>query len=179
MWQTIPDMVNSYPSSRYVSGADSSININGTTGNGFVVGELVQISLYSDEGGAGITLNSGTWLLNYSIYYNRLGGSAGLFKGYFAGLTIINAPTFFTPHVSGDGDAMGFAMKIRGTTYNAYDGRGGPFGSTLCTQPPNTMPLGDGSVCDGEGVELYPITCSIRTGGGFTYQGVYFECIPV
>jgi hypothetical protein len=181
IWQTVADNESTYPSSRYVSGADESINVNGTTGNGFVVGELVQISLYSDEGGAGITLNSGTWLLNYSIYYNRLGGSAGLFKGYFAGLTIINAPTFFTPHVSGDGDAMGFAMKIRGTTYNAYDGRGGPFGCGACDPDPDQHALGNNcsNLCCPTGVDLYPITCSIRTGGGFTYNGVYFECVPV
>ena len=181
IWQTVADNESTYPSSRYVSGADESINVNGNTGNGFVVGELVQISLYSDEGGAGITLNSGTWLLNYSIYYNRLGGSAGLFKGYFAGLTIINAPTFFTPHVSGDGDAMGFAMKIRGTTYNAYDGRGGPFGCGACDPNPDQHALGNNcsNLCCPTGVDLYPITCSIRTGGGFTYNGVYFECVPV
>ena len=181
IWQTVADNTNTYPSSRYVSGADPSITIDGSTGKGFVVGELVQISLFSDEGGAGITLNSGTWLLNYSMYYSRIGGSAGLFKGYFAGLTIINAPTFFTPHVSGDGDAMGFAMKIRGTTYNAYDGRGGPFGCGSCDPDPDQHGLGNNcsDICCPTGVDLYPIVCDTRDGEGFTYNGVYFDCLPI
>ena len=179
MWQTIPDTANVYPSSRVTS---DTININGTTGNGFVVGELVQISVAKGSG-VGITFNSGTWWLNYTVYNSLLspsgGDPAGVFKGCFSGLTIINTPSLFNPTIELDGDVHGFAVKIRGTTYNAYDGRGGPFGSTLCTQPPNTMPLGDNTVCDGEGVVGYPVVCETRDGEGFTYNGVFFDCLPI
>ena len=179
MWQTIPDTANVYPSSRVTS---DTININGTTGNGFVVGELVQISI-AKESGTGITFNSGTWWLNYTVYNSLLspsgGDPAGVFKGCFSGLTIINTPSLFNPTIELNGDVHGFAVKIRGTTYNAYDGRGGPFGSTLCSQTPNTMPLGDDTVCEGEGVVGYPIVCETRDGEGFTYNGVFFDCLPI
>jgi hypothetical protein len=96
-------------------------------------------------------------------------------------LTILNSPAFYSAISLGgvDRDVAGFAMLIRGTTYNAYDGRGGPFGNTSCDSNPNTMPLGSGSACEGNGVVGYPITCTIRNGGGFTYNGFYFDCIPI
>ena len=176
MWQTIPDTANEYPSSKLT---DDTISINGTTGNGFVVGELVQISLRKESGG-GITFNSGTWWLNYTVYNSLTDGiPTGIFKQYFSGLTIINDPIFFNPTTEVAGDIHGFAIKIRGTTYNAYDGRGGPFGNTSCSQTPNTMPLGDDTVCRGEGVVGYPIVCETRDGEGFTYNGVFFDCLPI
>ena len=176
LWQTIPDTANVYPSSQRT---DDTISINGTTGNGFAVGELVQISLRKFSAG-GITFNSGTWWLNYTVYNSLADGSPpGIFKQYFSGLSIINTPTFFNPTTEVDGDIHGFAVKIRGTTYNAYDGRGGPFGETACDADPNQHPLGDDSVCDGKGVDLYPIVCETRDGGGFTYNGVFFNCLPI
>jgi hypothetical protein len=183
MWQTVPATNNDYPSSRLVPDATSTtIDINGTTGGGFVVGELVQISLGKGEGG-GITFNSGTWWLNYTVYNSLTdpdpNNPTGAYKGYFSGLTIINNPTFFNRTAELNGDIHGFAVKIRGTTYNAYDGRGGPFGNTSCTPDPNQHSVGNGDVCDGDGVVGYPITCNTRDGGGFTYQGVYFDCIPI
>jgi hypothetical protein len=175
MWQTIPDTANVYPSSRVTS---DTININGTTGNGFVVGELVQISV-AKSSGVGITFNSGTWWLNYTVYSSILETASPIFKGYFSGLTIINGPSLFNPTIELDGDVHGFAVKIRGTTYNAYDGRGGPYGSTLCSPTPNTMPLGDDTVCAGEGVVGYPYVCDSGDGTGFTYNGVFFDCLPI
>jgi collagen type VII alpha len=179
MWQTIPDTANVYPSSRLTN---DTIDINGTTGSGFVVGELVQISLAKGSG-VGITFNSGTWWLNYTVYNSLTapsgGDPGGVFKQYFSGLTIINVPSLFNPTTVVDGDVHGFAVKIRGTTYNAYDGRGGPFGDTSCSQTPNTMPLGDDTVCRGEGVVGYPVVCETRDGEGFTYNGVFFDCLPI
>jgi len=179
MWQTIPDTGNVYPSSRVTT---DTIDINGTTGNGFVVGELVQISI-AKTSGVGITFNSGTWWLNYTVYnslFEPSGGEpAGVFRGCFSGLTIINAPSLFNPTVELNGDVHGFAVKIRGTTYNAFDGRGGPYGSTTCSQTPNTMPLGDDTVCRGEGVVDYPYVCDSGDGTGFTYNGVFFDCLPI
>jgi hypothetical protein len=177
IWQTRKTSSNGYPSSSVVIPGNGTLQIQGATA---VVGELIQLSLSGDDVG-GTTLGVGTWWLNYSLYGSLASIDPGLFKGSYSGLTILNSPAFYSAISLGgvDRDVAGFAMLIRGTTYNAYDGRGGPFGSTLCSTDPNQMPLGDGSVCDGEGVDLYPITCSIRTGGGFTYNGVYFECIPV
>jgi len=176
LWQTIPSTANVYPSSQL---ADDTISINGTTGNGFAVGELVQISLRKESLG-GITFNSGTWWLNYTVYNSLTDGSpAGIFKQYFSGLTIINTPTFFNPTTALAGDIHGFAIKIRGTTYNAYDGRGGPYGNTACSASPNTMPLGVGSACEGNGVVGYPIICTPRYGQGFTYGGEFYSCANI
>ena len=174
MWQTVPDTSNVYPSSRVTF---DTININGTTGNGFVDGELVQISIAKGSG-IGITFNSGTWWLNYTVY-NSIFESSGIFKGYFSGLTIINGPSLFNPTIELDGDVHGFAVKIRGTTYNALDGRGGPFGSTLCSPDPDQHSVGNGDVCDGEGVVGYPYVCDAGDGTGFTYNGVFFDCLPI
>ena len=183
MWQTVPDTNNEYPSSRIIpSNGSNTIDINGNSGNGFVVGELVQISLGKGEGG-GITFNSGTWWLNYTVYNSLTdpdpNNPTGAYKGYFSGLTIINNPTFFNRTAELNGDIHGFAVKIRGTTYNALDGRGGPFGSTLCDPDPNQHSVGNDDVCDGEGVVGYPITCNTRDGDGFTYNGQYYDCIPI
>ena len=100
-------------------------------------------------------------------------------QGCFSGLTIINTPSLFNPTIEVDGDVQGFAVKIRGTTYNALDGRGGPFGSTLCSPDPNQHSVGDDTVCDGEGVVGFPYVCDPGDGTGFTYNGVFFDCLPI
>ena len=181
IWQTVPDTVGDYPSSKNVSVGQPSISIDGTTGNGFVVGELVQISLVKDEFGAGITFNSGTWWLNYTVYSPFNGNSPGLLQAYFSGLKIFNAPTFFNPTNELAGDIHGYAIKIRGTTYNAYDGRGGPLGCGACDPDPAQHGLGNNcsDLCCPTGVDLYPIVCKTRDGTGFTYNGVYFDCLPI
>ena len=71
----------------------------------------------------------------------------------------------------------GFAMLIRGNTFNAFDGRGGPDGNSACnTYTENQRPLGSDS-CSADGVGLYPIIC--KANSGFTYNGVYFACPPI
>jgi hypothetical protein len=179
IWQTRKTSTNGYPTSTLKQPGTGSLTIQGATA---VVGELIQLSLDGGDNG-GTTLGRGTWWLNYSIYteFENPGGR-GIFNGSFSGLTILNSPSFFTAaSLSGDSehDVAGFAMLIRGSTYNAYDGRGGPFGNTSCTASPNTMPLGDGGVCDGDGVEGYPVTCTPRYGYGFTYGGEFYECVNV
>jgi collagen type VII alpha len=177
IWQTRKTSSNGYPSSSVVIPGNGTLQIQGATA---VVGELIQLSLSGDDVG-GTTLGVGTWWLNYSLYGSLASLDPGLFKGSYSGLTILNSPAFYSAISLGgvDRDVAGFAMLIRGTTYNAYDGRGGPFGNTSCDSNPNTMPLGSGSACEGNGVVGYPITCTIRNGGGFTYNGFYFDCIPI
>lgn len=179
IWQTRKTSTNGYPTSTLRKPGDGTLQIQGATA---VVGELIQLSLSGDDA-AGTTLGRGTWWLNYSIYKDMSAGSdQGRFNGSFSGLTILNSQVFYTAaSLSGnsDHDVAGFAMLIRGSTYNAYDGRGGPFGNTSCTASPNTMPLGDGTVCDGDGVDLYPIICTPRYGTGFTYGGQFYSCVNV
>jgi hypothetical protein len=179
IWQTVPDVSNNYPSSRYFN-LTNSIIVNGNTGEGCAVGEMIQISLIKGEAGAGITLDSGTWWLNYTIYDSATEpiNSPGIFKGYFSGLTLVSNPVHFVPQTIHVGDAVGFALKIRGNTYNAFDGRGGPYGSTTCSAlDPNQHGLGEENPCYTNGVELYPIVCDANSG--FTYNGVYFACPPI
>jgi hypothetical protein len=110
------------------------------------------------------------------------GSEQGRFNGSYSGLTILNLPSHYTAlSLSGivDHDVAGFAMLIRGTTYNAYDGRGGPFGDTACNADPNQHSMGDNTTCGGNGVIGYPIVCNTRDGEGFTYNGVYFDCLPI
>jgi hypothetical protein len=172
IWQTVPDAVNQYPSSKYSTSGDS-VNVNGASGDGFILGELVQISLWTQDPNSGITLNSGTWWLNYTVYEDAFGGNPGALLGSFSGLTLVSAPRHFQPHVSHSGDAMGFAIKVRGSTYNAFDGRGGPYGNTGCTLDPNIRPIGGADPCgSGEGVESWTVcTQPVR---GFTYNGCYY-----
>ena len=179
IWQTRRTSTNGYPTSTLRQPGNGTLEIQGATA---VVGELIQLSLSGDDA-AGTTLGRGTWWLNYSIYKDMNAGSdQGRFNGSFSGLTILNSPVFYTAaSLSGDSDhdVAGFAMLIRGSTYNAYDGRGGPYGNTACSASPNTMPLGVGSACEGNGVVGYPIICSPRYGQGFTYGGEFYECVNV
>jgi hypothetical protein len=171
IWQTVPDAVNQYPSSKYSTSGDS-VNVNGASGDGFILGELVQISLWAGDPNAGITLNSGTWWLNYTVYQDSLGGNPGTLLGAFSGLTLVSAPRHFQPQVSHSGDAMGFALKVRGSTYNAFDGRGGPYGDTGCTLDPNKKPLNPSDPCAASGIVDWTIcTQPVR---GFTYNGCYY-----
>jgi hypothetical protein len=171
IWQTVPDAVNQYPSSKYSTSGDS-VNVNGASGDGFVLGELVQISLWAGDPNAGITLNSGTWWLNYTVYQDSLGGNPGTLLGAFSGLTLVSAPRHFQPQVSHSGDAMGFALKVRGSTYNAFDGRGGPYGDTGCTLDPNQKPLNPSDPCAASGIVDWTI-CN-QPVRGFTYNGCYY-----
>ena len=173
IWQTKPTTNGTYPASTFTPwGTD--LLIDGSCGGKCPTGELIQLH-FKDT--FGVTLTPGTWWLNYSAFENQA------FSGSYSGLKIYNVNTYVTGvALTGSGvyHAVGFAMLIRGNTYNAFDGRGGPFGSTLCTQPPNTMPLLDGSVCDGYGVDSeYPVTCTPRYGQGFTYGGDFYECVNV
>lgn len=171
VWQTVPDEANIYPSSKY-STSGNSVNVNGASGDGFILGELVQISLWAQDVNTGITLNSGTWWLNYTVYDDAFGGNPGSLLGSFSGLTLVSAPRHFQPHVAHGGDAMGFALKIRGSTYNAFDGRGGPYGDTGCTLDPNQKPLNPSDPCASNGIEEWTVcTQPVR---GFTYNGCYY-----
>lgn len=171
IWQTVPDAVNLYPSSKFATSGDS-VNVNGTTGDGFVLGELVQISLWAADPNSGITLNSGTWWLNYTVYTDASLSGPGILLGAFSGLTLVSAPRHFQPQVNHSGDAMGFALKIRGSTYNAFDGRGGPYGDTGCTLDPNQKPLNPSDPCAASGIVDWTVcTQPVR---GFTYNGCYY-----
>jgi hypothetical protein len=181
IWQTrkrvaiSPDV--GYPTSTVVIPGTGTLQILGATAP---VGELIQMSLSGDDFG-GTTLGIGTWWLNYVLYGSVGSGSdVGLFKGSYSGLTLLNAPRFYTATSLGGAnrDVAGFAMLVRGTTYNAFDGRGGPYGNTSCSQDPNTMPLGVGSDCRGNGVMDW-ITCTPRYSYGFTYGGEFYECTPI
>jgi hypothetical protein len=188
LWQTrkTTAALNSYPSSVPFPNEASSLTINGATS---IPGELIQISLDSQDG-AGNTFGSGTWWFNYSIYGGLLTSLRGSFVGSYSGLKIVNGATFYTSDLLAPRDKFGgnfddaypfhvagYAILIRGTTYNALDGRGGPYGSTLCnTGNPNQRPLGTDS-CYADGVDYYPIVCDANKG--FTYNGVYFACPPI
>lgn len=176
LWQTLPTTGNQYPSSKYAIGGSDVITVNGASG-GFALGELVQIASYTDNFSTptgGITLDSGTWWLNYSVYDTI---SPGLFVGAYSGLTLVNAPrqinaanlSASSPSIS----VAGFAIKIRGSTYNGFDGRGGPYGNTGCTLDPSQRPLGGSDPCgSGEGVETW--TVCTQPMRGFTYDGCYY-----
>lgn len=157
LWQTKPKNLSTVlPSSEYTTiHAGMSDIVYGSTYASSVVGELLPITLNFDNGNPteaskGITLDMGTWWLNYTVYFNAIQdpGFEGLARGFFSGLTLINGPKLFNPQSVHQGDVVGFAIKIRGTTYNGFDGRGGPGGSS-CTQDPSQMPLGAGGGCDG------------------------------
>ena len=176
IWQTRKTSNGGYPSSNLTIPGSGTLQIQGATA---IVGELIQLSLSGDDDG-GSTLGIGTWWLNYSVYGSVGSPDPGLFKGSYSGLTLINAPIFYTALSLGgeDRDVAGFAMLIRGNTYNAFDGRGGPYGSTTCSAlDPNQHGLGEENPCYTDGVEGYPIVC--RANSGFTYNGVYFACPPI
>lgn len=177
LWQTTPESgIPTLPSSRFVDtgGVYNPININGITG--FVLGELVPIAqMYSGSPDSnGITFNIGTWWLNYTVYDSQAApsASAGLFKGFYSGMTLVSSSLFFQPHIEHTGDVMGFAIKVRGTTYNGYDGRGGPYGDVLCYTNPSQLPVGLPAACQAQGVEDWNI-CT-QPVGGFTYDGCYY-----
>ena len=179
LWQTVPrynGAAGLWPPSKYVVW-NENINIDGTTSGGFVEGELFQISLWEGSGG-GITLNPGIYWLNYTSYTPASGGSGnGILVGHFSGITIINTNYLLQPHEDNTLDIMGFGMKIRGYTYNGYDGRGGPYGNTYCNSDPNLLPLGvSGCTCCANGVEYWNI-CG--PGGvplpGFTYNNCFVD----
>ena len=191
LWQTRKTTAPSdnYPPSRPFPNEASSLTINGATS---IPGELIQISLDADPAGgfAGNTFGIGTWWFNYSIYGGLLTPLRGSFVGSYSGLKVVTGITFYTADLlaprtlfgSNFDDAYpfhvaGYAILIRGTTYNALDGRGGPYGSTTCNVGnPNQRPLGSDS-CYADGVAYYPIVCDANKG--FTYNGVYFACPPI
>ena len=177
IWQTRQKSGGGYPTSSLVIPGTGTLQIQGATA---IVGELIQLGLSGDDTG-GTTLSSGTWWLNYVIYGSLGSGSdVGLFKGAYSGLTLLAAPRFYTATSLGGAnrDVAGFAMLVRGNTYNAFDGRGGPYGSTTCSLlDPNQHQLGSGNDCYTNGVVGYPIVC--RSNSGFTYNGVYFACPPI
>ena len=178
---------DNYPVSRPFPNEASSLTINGATS---IPGELIQISLDGQDGG-GNTFGSGTWWFNYSIYGGLLTSGRGGFVGSYSGLKVVDGTTFYTSDILAPRDKFtgnfddyhpfhvaGYAILIRGTTYNALDGRGGPYGSTLCNNGnPNQRPLGSDS-CYADGVAFYPIICK-SPDSGFTYNGVYFACPPI
>lgn len=179
LWQTVPrynGAAGLWPPSKYVVW-NENINIDGTTSGGFVEGELFQISLWEGEGG-GITLNPGIYWLNYTSYTpTSTAPDNGNLVGHFSGITIINTNYFFQPHTTETLDVMGFGMKIRGYTYNGYDGRGGPYGNTYCDGDPNILPLGVvGCTCCADGVDPWNV-CG--PGGvplpGFTYNNCFVD----
>ena len=175
IWQTKPRTNGTYPASVF-TGWDQDLLIDGSSGGNCPVGELIQLH-FQDL--AGVTLTPGTWWLNYSAF--ELLDSMS-FAGSYSGLKIYNVNTFVSGVDLTSSSAYrvaGFAMLIRGSTYNAFDGRGGPFGNTSCSQDPNTMPLGEGSDCRGDGVVGYPVVCTPRYGYGFTYGGEFYECVNV
>jgi len=178
LWQTKPSADGDYPASVNMTWGNSRF-IDGSCGGRCPVGELIQISLSSiDSGdGRGVTLTPGTWWINITKYDNSSGNA---YSGNYSGLRVFNTNTTINTTTYGSNlDIAGFAMLIRGNTYNAYDGRGGPYGDTACNPDPDQHSMGDSTICGGNGVVGYPITCTIRNGGGFTYNGVYFECIPI
>ena len=141
---------------------------------------MVQISLVypgtPPAANDGITFNAGTWWWNYSLY-TPVANSGGLLQGHFSGITLLSAPYFFKKHAELELDVHGFAIKIRGYTYNGYDGRGGPYGNTYCLTDPQLRPLGiAGCTCCADGVEDWEI-CG--AGGvpppGFTYNGCFVD----
>ena len=176
IWQTKPKTNGTYPASTFTVAA-SDLLIAGSSGGNCPVGELIQLSIKNT---AGVTLTPGTWWLNYSAYETDSSFSY-VFTGNYSGLKIYNVNTFVTGQdLSGSAlyRVSGFAMLIRGNTYNAFDGRGGPYGSTTCNAlDPNQHPLGSPDPCYTNGVDLYPIVC--RANSGFTYNGVYFACPPI
>ena len=172
IWQTKPTTSGTYPASTFTDYANDLL-VDGSCGGNCPVGELIQLQI---QNLAGVTLTPGTWWLNYSAFENQN------FSGSYSGLKIYNVKTFVTGQDLTSSSlfrAVGFAMLIRGTTFNAFDGRGGPFGSSACNADPNQHPIGDSTTCGGNGVIGYPIVCSTRDGGGFTYNGVYFACLPI
>jgi hypothetical protein len=179
LWQTKPTADGDYPASVNMDPLQSRY-IDGSCGGKCPVGELIQISLSSQDGPPsfdfrGVTLSPGTWWINITKYDSF----SQLYAGNYSGLRIFNVDTTINTATYGSNiDIAGFAMLIRGTTYNAYDGRGGPFGNTSCNVDPNTMPLGVGSDCDGIGVDTFVI-CTPRYGNGFTYGGEFYECLNV
>ena len=188
LWQTrkTTGASDNYPVSRPFPNEASSLTINGATS---IPGELIQISLDGQDDG-GNTFGSGTWWFNYSIYGGLLTSGRGGFVGSYSGLKVVNGTTFYTSDILAPRDKFtgnfddyhpfhvaGYAILIRGTTYNALDGRGGPYGSTTCNVGnPNQRPLGSDS-CYADGVAFYPIVCDANKG--FTYNGVYFACPPI
>ena len=170
IWQTTSGSAGNYPSSKDVSGFGTSLNIDGSTST---VGELIQITLSKNDGG-GITLNAGTWWINYSKFDYSSGGQ---YYGNYSGLTIVNTKKYFTAATftpDSNVDLAGFALKIRGNTYNAFDGRGGPYGNTGCTLDPNQRPIGGGSPC-GTGGGLGEWNICTQPVPGFTYNGCYYS----
>lgn len=181
LWQTVAsnNYPTSLPSSKPMDTAGigsipyASLNIDGTCGAGFALGELVQLSLLypATTSADGVTLNPGTWWLNYTAY--DVSNSGGIFKGFYSGLTLINTPTYLQPQNYHQADVHGFAIKIRGSTLLGYNGRGGPYGNTGCTADPNQNPLGSSNPCGrGNGVTSWsPCTAPVR---GFTYNNCYY-----
>jgi len=184
LWQTKSTTTNQYPTST-VTGVGDFINIDGTTLGGCPEGELIQIAFSNSSGTTNgfIKLDRGTWWLNYTIYDGNVG--PGVFYGYYSGLTLINSSyelnannilgSLSAPLIY---DVVGFAMKIRGTTYNALDGRGGPFGNTYCLDDPYLRPLGSvGCTCCANGIRDTFNICG--DGGvpppGFTYNGCFVD----
>jgi len=180
LWQTKPSADGDYPASVNMDPLQSRY-IDGSCGGKSPVGELIQISLSSLDGPPsfdfrGVTLSPGTWWINITKYQSN----TNLYAGNYSGLRIFNVDTTINTSTYGSNiDIAGFAMLIRGTTYNAYDGRGGPFGDTACNADPDQHSMGDATTCGGNGVIGYPIVCNTRNGGGFTYNGVYFACLPI
>jgi hypothetical protein len=192
LWQTKPTSGNVYPTSKifqYNVGSANTIDIDGSTAGGSPEGELFQLACSYDDSTStttgGVTLDNGTWWINYS-YYSGFAAERG-FLGQYSGLTLINAPfKANVPNLLGgllsnySADILylvGFAIKIRGATYNALDGRGGPYGNTYCYVDPYIRPLGVvGCTCCADGVEDWRI-CS--PGGvplpGFTYNGCFVD----
>jgi hypothetical protein len=176
IWQTKPKTDGTYPGSVFTTW-DQDLLIAGSSGGNCPVGELIQLQF---QNLAGVTLTTGTWWLNYTAFEENSG--VYTFAGSYSGLKIYNVNTFVSgvALTSASGYRVaGFAMLIRGNTYNGYDGRGGPYGNTACSTDPNTMPLGVGSSCEGNGVVGYPIICTPRYGQGFTYGGEFYECVNV
>jgi hypothetical protein len=185
IWQTRKDGFGNYPSSKPFPNEGTSLLINGATS---IPGELIQISLDGTDG-ATTTLGKGTWWLNYSVYGSFTSTTPGVFVGSYSGLKILNVATGFTEgSLASRNDfgpnfndaypfhVAGFAMLIRGNTFNGYDGRGGPDGNPECNSSPDQRPLGS-DPCYADGVDLYPIVCDANKG--FTYNGVYFACPPI
>jgi hypothetical protein len=186
IWQTLtgPAGQAHYPSSVWNvtdSGQWNTLNVNGANST---LGELIQIRLYSDASTTppgGITLNAGIWWLNFNVYTYVFGSDPGKNIDAFSGLTLINAPTYFRPHYDyiqkfGNPnyvDVHGFALKIRGNTYTAFDGRGGPYGNTGCTLDSNQKPIGGSSPC-GTGAGLGYWNICTQPVPGFTYNGCYY-----
>ena len=183
IWQTLTGTAASahYPSSVWNltdSALDNGLVVNGTNA---VLGELIQLRLYSPTFTTGVTLNAGIWWINFIAFNSKFSGTSD-YKDAFCGMTLINKPTFYRPHkeyydyTGVNVDVHGFALKVRGITYTAFDGRGGsPYGNTGCTLDPNLKPVGGAGTSCGVGAGVgswYPCTTPVI---GFTYNGCYYS----